>query len=345
MGMLQPHYFSDVPYSRHRSLRPYKATLVTLVLVDHITYNTTSSPSSTTSCAVLSPQPPHLLIDNRDCAFITTSTSSNIRTHFNMSSSEHQAFPAIMITSPSSTAIKWTSIPDDVRLRILSLLPLQDVYNANLAFPHPAHSAAFRQRIQTLRPLRDAWVHAEQSGLPSHSNPPHLTTSAARLAQSPLQFTSLKTLTLRHAGMRALPGIHECTQLRVLDASQNRLISLPPTLRHCSDLRVLNLGYNNLQHFPLLLIQLPRLCTLLLHNNPIKTLPSNNWVNLAYLYRLGLFDCELTGPLPDQLCKLLATRTKHGRHRSVNLQRNNFDTMSIAHLFTNFPHLSKSILM
>lgn len=240
---------------------------------------------------------------------------------------------------------KWTSLPDDIRLRILFDLPLPDAFNANLAFPTRENSLAIRKRIDAIRPLRDAWIRANPAALPSYANPPHLKSREARVAALPLDFILLKTLTIRHADATSLSGIHEFTQLHVLDASHNHLTSLPKSITQCAELRVLHLGFNRLKHFPRLVKQLPRLCTLLLPNNPITTLPSRNWLDMTYLYRLGLFNCELSGPLPEELCKWLNTRTTHGRQRSANLQSNKFDAMSRADLFTDFPHLTKSILM
>lgn len=241
--------------------------------------------------------------------------------------------------------ITLSNLPDDIRMLIVSNLPLSDAFNLNLALPHPSHSAAIRRRICKLRPLRDAWIHAEQSALPSYANPPHLATPSARHSLSPLDFTSLTTLTLRRTHLTTLPAIEELNQLRVIDASYNHLTNLPPSITSCTKLRVLNLGHNQLHRFPTIVMNLPHLCTLLLHNNPITSLPTNCWSDLVHLYRLGLFECQLSGVLPDQLCKLLSTPTRRGRQRSANLQRNNFDPDLLANVFNIFPLLSSVILI
>lgn len=246
-------------------------------------------------------------------------------------------------TASSGTLFNWTSLPEDIRIHIMSYMCLPDAFAANLAHPHPAHSRAFRMRIEALRPLREAWVTSHQAALPSYANPPHLASQAARIALSPTDFSELSTLTLRHTNLSTLSPIHELGNLRVIDASYNNLTSIPLSITGCKQLRVLNLGFNKIQAFPSVVMHLPHLCTLLLHNNPINSLPSQHWLALSHLYRLGLFDCQLTGTLPDQLCHWLATPTEHGRNRSANLQRNNFDPGTVAHLFNNFPQLSSAV--
>lgn len=241
--------------------------------------------------------------------------------------------------------MNWLALPDDVRVLVFSHLSLTDAFNLNLACPHPVHSSAIRARIHELEPLRNAWIHAEQSALPSYANPPHLATPSARRSLLPSQFISLSTLTLRRTHLFSLPGIHEFTRLRVIDASYNHLTHIPPQIALCTTLRVINLGHNELSQFPLIVMKLPHLCTLLLHNNPISTLPVSPWINLAHLCRLGLFECQLSGGLPDQLCKLLSTPTHQGRQRSANFQRNNFDPNVLEKLFRIFPRLSSNILI
>lgn len=236
--------------------------------------------------------------------------------------------------------VKWIHLPDDVRVEVLSLLALPDAYNLNLAHPHPAHSKAIRTRIAALTTLRNAWINSCQNALPSYANPPHLAASSTRAALLPTHFTQLTTLTLRNSNLTTLGPIHEFPHLRVIDASHNALTMLPLSIAACSSIRVLDLGFNNFQRFPTVIMGLPHLCTLLLHNNPLLSLPSNQWLALSQLCRLGLFRCRLTGTLPNELCKWLVTPTTQGRHRSANFNQNDFDREAVAHLFRQFPKLS-----
>lgn len=253
----------------------------------------------------------------------------------------HPHFTLLQLNmSQNSSDIKWVHLPDDIRVHILSFLPLFHAYNLNLAHPHPAHSQAIRARIAALATLRHAWIHSCHNPLPSYSNPPHLATSAARAKLLPIHFTHLTTLTLRSTDLTSLGPIHEFSRLRVIDASHNALATLPSTIAMCPSLRVLNLGFNNFRHFPTDVMHLPHLCTLLFHNNPLTSLPSNQWLALPNLYRLGLFGCHLTGSLPEELCKLLVTPTARGRYRSANFKQNNLDRIAVARLFQQFPRLS-----
>lgn len=86
------------------------------------------------------------------------------------------------------------------------------------------------------------------------------------------------------------------------------------------------------------------MCTLLMHHNPITYLP-DNWKALDQLYRLGLYECRLSGSLPDTLCELLSTKTSEGRRRSANLQHNSVEDDEVRKLFQRFPSLCHSILI
>lgn len=242
-----------------------------------------------------------------------------------------------------ATTTKWIHLPEDIRVRILSLLSLSDAYNFNMAHPHPAHSQAIRTRIKALVALRIAWVNSSQNALPSYANPPHLASKSRRAALLPTQFTQLTTLTLRHSNLTTLGPIHEFPKLRVIDASRNALTSLPPSIAACSSIRVLDLGFNNFRYFPSIVMRLPHLCTLLLYNNPLLSLPSNHWLASSHLHRLGLFGCRLTGTLPDELCKWLVTPTTKGRYRLANCDQNDLDREAVAHLFQQFPKLSSAL--
>lgn len=239
--------------------------------------------------------------------------------------------------------ITWENLPCDIRVSIFSHLSLNDAFNLNLAYPHSLHSSAIRKRILKLEPLRLAWIHSEQSALSSFANPPHLATPSARISLSSLSFVRLSTITLSGTHLTGLPGIQELRNLRVIDASCNLLSNLPTELSQCKELRVLNLGYNQLSDFPKVVMELPNLCSLLLHHNPIADVPHDSWSRLLYLHRLSLYECKLSGTLPEKLCEWLCTSTQHGRHRSANFDHNNFQRDELENCFSNFPSLPRRI--
>lgn len=244
----------------------------------------------------------------------------------------------------SVDSFPWRALPDDIRLSVLSNLSLDDAVAFNLACPDVLHSRHIRKRIRRLSALRTAWVHSEQSALPSYANPPHLRSSSARSALSPVEFTHVTTLTLQNCQITSLAGVHELSALRVLDASNNRLTDVPDGIIRCSGLRVINLGNNQFTHVPPVLMELTSMCTLLMHYNPITYLP-DDWSALDQLYRLGLFECRLSGSLPDTLCELLSTKTAEGRRRTANLQHNSVEDDDVRKLFQRFPSLCHSILI
>lgn len=182
-----------------------------------------------------------------------------------------------------------------------------------------------------------------QPALRSYANPRHLTSRQARAALSPAAFTSLTTLPISASGLKSLDGIEELQMLSVLDASRNRLEYIPESLAKCSHLRVVHIGWNRLTQFPQVVMKLPQLRTLLLHHNRVEPLPEM-WERLPHLYRLGLFDCGISGRLPEQLCKMLGTQTDQRRCRSANMQRNLFDHSVISEILTKFPHLASAIV-
>lgn len=241
-------------------------------------------------------------------------------------------------------SVTWKSLPDDVRILILSHLSLPDAFNVNIAHPHPAHSSTIRQRIKALQTLRNAWVESQPNPLPSRDNPPHLSTRSERASLPPALFTQIKVLTLRQTKLASLGPIHEFPNLRIIDAAHNMLSTLPSSIVTCKTLRVLDLGFNRFQHFPSSVMHLPRLCTLLLYNNPLSSLPSENWSAFSHLRLLGFGNCQLTA-LPNQFCEWLTTQTQHGRFRSADFEGNNIDPEAIAKLFRTFPRLSAAILI
>lgn len=238
----------------------------------------------------------------------------------------------------------WTSLPSDLRLHVLSQLPLSDALSLHSAAPSPSSRRLIRARIASFKPLRDAWVLASQPALRSYANPPALRTIAARRALSPAHFSRLVRLPLGGVHLVSLKGIHELRELRVLDASRNCLTDVPQEIAACTQLRMINLGRNHLHAFPDVVLRLPQLTTLLLHHNKITSLPVE-WRQVSQLCRLGLFNCGIHGAIPEQLCQMLGTQTKARMRRSANLQKNRLDQVVIDSLFSRFPMLSSAVVI
>lgn len=238
----------------------------------------------------------------------------------------------------------WTDLPLDLRLSIITHLPLSSALSLHSASPTRASRLLLRARIARLKPLRDAWVLASQPALRSYSNPSNLRSVAARRALSPAEFTHLTRLPLGGVCLRSLAAVSELRGLRVLDASRNSLSDVPDEIAACTQLRTLHLGRNRLTAFPDVVLKLPELRTLLLHHNWIRDLP-HEWVEVKQLCRLGLFDCDIRGALPEQLCQMLGTQTETRKRRSANLQRNRFDEGAVAGLFRRFPLLASAVVI
>lgn len=238
----------------------------------------------------------------------------------------------------------WQDLPADLHLRILSHLPLPDAMSLSEADSSQILRNRISARVSRLKPLRDAWVHAKGASVRSYANPPHLRTAAARSAISPAAFAVLSVLPVPSSGLQSLSGIAELRELRVLDASGNNLQEVPDEIACCKKLRVVNLGANLLRGFPDIVLQLPELRTLLLHKNWICRLPED-WSVVTHLYRLGLFDCGISAPLPRMLCLMLGTVTDGSRRRSANLQRNRIDGAGFQVLFREFPLMASAVVI
>lgn len=245
-----------------------------------------------------------------------------------------------MFPKPNS----WYDLILDVRILILSSLSLTDAISLNTAYPSPAQTKHINYRLDAVRPLHEAWVKASQPALRSYSNPQGLRTKAARAALSLAEFSELSCLPLSGANLTSLRGISEFRNLRLLDVSHNSLQHVSAELGACQQLRVLDLGKNKLESFPDVILKLPQLRTLLLYSNSIPILPEN-WDHLPYLHRIGLFDCGITGSLPEQLCSMLGTQTDQCRCRSANLQMNKLDRRTIDNLFSKFPKMEYAVVI
>lgn len=110
------------------------------------------------------------------------------------------------------------------------------------------------------------------------------------------------------------PHVKTLTQLRVLDASYNRLRSLPPELFDLPRLEVLRLARNKLEAFPSGLARLRHLRVLDLAQNNLRTLP-NDWADAAWLENLNL-DGNALPAVPPVLFQLPGLRV-------LNLADNN----------------------
>lgn len=90
-------------------------------------------------------------------------------------------------------------------------------------------------------------------------------------------------------------------------------------------------------------MNLPALCRLQLHHNPILALPQHGWYGMSALFRVSFYGCKLHGELPDELCEFLATSATNGTKRLANLELNEYDHCEIDHLFGQFPKLKDNI--
>ncbi|MFY1825852.1 leucine-rich repeat domain-containing protein [Myxococcus fulvus] len=108
------------------------------------------------------------------------------------------------------------------------------------------------------------------------------------------EFTELKTLTLKGAGLKELPAVlGQLSKLVQLDGSWNtELATLPPELGRLQDLESLNLDHTAVSRLPEELGQLPRLRSLSLKSTRITALPA--WLSgLATLEFLDLSQTDV----------------------------------------------------
>ncbi|MCK8500027.1 leucine-rich repeat domain-containing protein [Myxococcus fulvus] len=113
------------------------------------------------------------------------------------------------------------------------------------------------------------------------------------------EFSLLETLTLKGAGLKALPSVlGQLTKLKQLDCSWNaELATLPTELGRLQDLESLNLDHTAVATLPEALGQLPRLRSLSLKNTRITALPA--W--LSQLPALKFLDLSRTDVPPGEL--------------------------------------------
>lgn len=238
----------------------------------------------------------------------------------------------------------WTDLPSDIRLSIISSLPLHTALSLHSAAPTDVQRQHIRSRIAKLRPLYIAWVQATQPSLRTYSNPPPLNLPSGRAAVTPAQFSRLTVLPVGGTHLKSLRGIGEMRNLHVLDASRNLLNHVPDELENCQQLRVLQLGKNKLNCFPNVVLRMPQLRTLLLHNNNIRTLPGG-WTRTRHLHRIGLYQCAIEGQLPDEFCHMLGTVTDARRTRTANLQGNHLQENQVRELLQRFPNMQDAVII
>ena len=133
-------------------------------------------------------------------------------------------------------------------------------------------------------------------------------------------------LDLSRRGFIELPDIlHDLDHVTSLDAGDNQLSTLPPSIKNLRNLRSISLSANQFTTIPPVLFDLPRLEILKIGDNPILTIdPSIN--RLDRLVELRIIGGQLT-TLPDSLAGM-------HRLRILSLEYNRFTTLPIQSLAT-----------
>lgn len=236
------------------------------------------------------------------------------------------------LVRPKTSRFPWTLLPIDLRLKILYLLPLQELYRLQATYPEDLPQLV-DTRVKELYPLYQAWI---QSPI-AVRNVTKYRARWQRVACQPLEFCQLDRLVAGSTELRHLSHIGELACLKVLHVDDNRLFRLPKCIINCTNLLLLDLSNNRLRSFPVEIFALKQLRHLVVSLNPIEVVPIDV-CQLAQLRTLSCYACMLT-ELPDQLIEFVVARDEF----LLNVSANRFERLYLMKLCERWPRFKRRL--
>lgn len=227
----------------------------------------------------------------------------------------------------------WLHLPQDLKLRILSQLPLDFVLQHQHLFPYSSPTNV-NDRFSKLLPVRLDWVHSPIE----IRNTPLYRSRASRMLCSPLSFVHLQRLVLGTSRLTIIPrAIGELKLLKVLHLDDNLLTHFPEEITQCENLLLIDCTHNRFRTFPPQLLQMPSLRHVIFAHNPLTSLP-RGIATLPWLNTLSFYDCRLI-QLPMDLIVKFASEEKF----SLNIASNRFKRGYIRGLCETWPTLQRRL--